>query len=715
MSFFDRLKKTLSTKIRNKATIDTLMFLFIWITLTSLLSVNYFPFKPLSISDVAPFDIAAPRSIEKEDKAGTEEAKMKAAKEVNTVYSIDTTINAKVLKSIEDSFAGIAEIQKVIKGDLQDGRDEAVLEIRQKIPIPMAEKTYTTLMNADPEFLENNMKLTVMNIIRGEMEKGIKDETLMISIKKAREKASALRIPSDYIAAISDMLGNAMKPNIIVDWNATIREQQRRIAEVKPITFEIPKGQIIIRKGELVTPKQIEILEEMGIYRPNIDIEGLAGAAILVVIVILIVLQYLKQHQPKIFQDDRLLFLLSIIVVAVAVISRWSTKISGFLTPIATASILVTMLMDYRLALFITAFLSILISIFTGNIAPGAVALITGTVAVLSVSKVTRRWDLITATLIVVVTNILSAGVFSLINKESLKMISINSFIWGGLNGTFSCLVAIGAMLFIENLFSITTNIKLLELSNPAEPLLQRLLIEAPGTYHHSIIVGNLAESAAQAVGADPLLSRVGAYYHDVGKLKRPYLFIENQLGMENPHEKLAPSLSTLIIISHVKYGLELAKQYQLPEPITDIIVQHHGTSLVAYFYHQAKMKCTESIIEEDFRYHGPKPKTKEAALIMIADSIEAAARSLSQPNTNRIENLVTQIINDMLKDGQLDECELSFKNINDLKKSFIKTMNGMYHTRIEYPEKIEKDISDAAKVRKLYTFAKPTNKLSQK
>jgi putative nucleotidyltransferase with HDIG domain len=705
LSFIEKYQKLIEKLTGSRATIHTIIFLFVWITLTSLLSVNYFPFRPLTVSDVAPFDIAAPRGAVQEDRSATEEAKMNAAREVSIVYTRDSATTEKVIGDLSTTIATIRAIQNLSGGGASPDREEKINTLRGALPITMTEKTYHVLVNAEPDFLQNNLTIALDSLVREEMEKGIKEETMPDSIKRARTRASTFKMPPEYISAMGDLFTNSIKPNIIVDWKATIREQQRKIAEVKAVTIEIPKGQVIIRKGEIVTPKHIEILEELGIYRPTIDIKGLVGSAILVIIIMLIIIQYIKQHLPTYIHNDRYLVLMSIIVLAVAATSRWSTMISGFVAPIATASILITMIMNYRLSFLITAFLSILVSIFAESIPCGAVALITGTVAVLSVSKVTRRWDLITASLIVVVTNILSAGVFSLIADESIMAISFNAFIWGGLNGMLSCLVAIGAMLFIENLFAVTTNIKLLELSNPAEPLMQRLLIEAPGTYHHSIIVGNLAETAAQAVGADPLLARVGAYYHDVGKLKRPYLFIENQLGRENPHDKLAPSLSTLIITSHVKDGLELAKQYKLPELITNIIIEHHGTSLVAYFYHQAKMKSSEPIIEEDFRYHGPKPRTKESAIIMIADSIEAAARSLSQPNANRIENLVNQIINDILRDGQLDECELSFKNISDLKRSFIKSMNGMYHTRIEYPDKIAKDIRDAARTKKLYAF----------
>lgn len=691
------------TVAKSRMIIDVFMFLFIWISLTALLSISYFPSKPLTISNVSTFEIVAPRTIIKEDRAATEKARMRACKEVSQVFSIDSTITEKVINDIATTFKLIKRIKHITRDSSEKLSSGKVLGLKKEIPIELSDASYVTLLSLDNDYIKIVLKPSIDSIIREEMDTGVEPESVEIAIKKALEKASSLKMPSENIMVVNDILSKSIKANVVYDWNATAERQKERMAAVKPVTIEIQKGQKIIGRGEIVTPKHIEILEDIGIYRPNIDIKGLFGAAIFIIIMILIVLQYLKQYQPGIFQNERLIFLLCMIVISVVAMSRWSTMISGYLAPIATASLLIAIIFDYRLALLITAFLSLLISIFAMSSAPGAVSFITGTVAVLSVSKVTRRWDLITASLIVTVTNILSTGVFSLISNESITTISINSLVYGGFNGIFSCLIAIGAMLFIENLFSVTSNIRLLELSNPAEPLLQKLLIEAPGTYHHSIIVGNLAEQAAQAIGADPLLARVGAYYHDVGKLKRPYFFIENQFGSENPHDKLGPSLSALIIISHVKDGLELAKQYKLPEPISNIIIEHHGNALVAYFFHQAKMKSSQPVNETDFRYHGPKPQSKEAAIIMISDFIEAAARSLSQPNFNKIENLVNKIVEDILRDGQLDECELSFKNISDLKRSFIKTVKGMYHTRIEYPTKIDRDITDATKMKKLY------------
>ncbi len=242
----------------------------------------------------------------------------------------------------------------------------------------------------------------------------------------------------------------------------------------------------------------------------------------------------------------------------------------------------------------------------------------------------------------------------------------------------------------VEKLFGYTTDMRLLERANMDQPLLRELMIQAPGTYHHSIIVGNMVEAAAEAIGAKPLLARVSAYYHDIGKAPKPLYFIENQMGGENKHEKLAPSMSSLILISHIKDGVEKAKRHKLESPIVDIIEQHHGTSLISYFYKKAlelKGDDPSQVSTEDFRYPGPKPQTREAGLVMLADAIEAASRTLVDPTPARIQGLVSRIINNAFADGQLDECELTLKDLNQIAGSFNKILNGIFHHRIEYPE----------------------------
>jgi len=279
-------------------------------------------------------------------------------------------------------------------------------------------------------------------------------------------------------------------------------------------------------------------------------------------------------------------------------------------------------------------------------------------------------------------------SMIGLMNQKSISQLGEN-FLWGIGNGFLSVILTMGILPYLEELFSITTNIKLLELSDFNQPLLKRLMMEALGTYHHSIVVGNLVENASQLIGANSLLARVGAYYHDIGKLKNPEYFAENQEGVMSRHDDLTPSMSSLILISHVKEGLDLAREYKLQRPIINIIEQHHGTSLIHYFYIKALEENKASKVgEEKYRYPGPKPGTKEAAIVMLADAVEATSRTVEEPSYERLKNVVDKVINDKFIDGQLNDCNITLVNLHQIAESFAHTLTGVYHPRVEYPER---------------------------
>ena len=321
------------------------------------------------------------------------------------------------------------------------------------------------------------------------------------------------------------------------------------------------------------------------------------------------------------------------------------------------------------------------------NIDVFIVGLIGGSAGAIIASKMHQRNDILIAGVIISGINTLAIFATSLINSTMTKVVLLQSLL-GLVNGGLATIFTIGLLPFCETIFDIVTPMRLLELSNPNQPLLKKLLFEAPGTYHHSVLVGNLAEAAADAIGGNSLLARVGSYYHDIGKIKRPYFFKENQLTNENPHDKITPSLSTLIITSHIKDGVEMAKKSKLPSQIIDIIKQHHGTTLVKYFYVKAVNggDIHEEIDKEQFRYEGPKPQTREAAIVMFADSVEAAVRSIQSPTKMNIEEMVRKIVNEKLEDGQLEECDITIKDINKIIKAFLNVLNGIYHDRVEYP-----------------------------
>jgi hypothetical protein len=306
-----------------------------------------------------------------------------------------------------------------------------------------------------------------------------------------------------------------------------------------------------------------------------------------------------------------------------------------------------------------------------------------------SVARCEQRSILIKAGLMVGGINLLMILSYNLISGNPFRMALLSDLIMGFCGGALSSVLVLGIIPIIESLFGYTTDIKLLELANMDNPILKDLILQAPGTYHHSIMVGSLVEAAAKSIAANPLLARVSAYYHDIGKLKKPLYFVENAGGVESKHNHLTPSMSSLILISHVKDGVELARENRLGQRIAHIIQQHHGTSLISYFFQKAKEKENpemESLNEEDFRYPGPKPQTKEAGIVMLADAVEAASRTLSEPTPARIKSLVQRIINNIFLDGQLEECELTLKDLHNIEESFSRILTAIFHQRIDYP-----------------------------
>jgi putative nucleotidyltransferase with HDIG domain len=407
-------------------------------------------------------------------------------------------------------------------------------------------------------------------------------------------------------------------------------------------------------------------------------------------ICLLVVFLYLSYFYPEIYKNVNKLILLGIISIFVVLLAKITSQASGYLMPIASASMLIAISLNPNIAILLTVILSLLIGFIPGGgLNYILVSVISGIVAIYSIRKITQRSSLTRAGLIIAGVNIITISALGLINNEGYYLILQNN-LWGVLNGFLSVILTIGILPFLESYFDITTSFKLMELSNPNQPLLKKMILEAPGTYHHSIVVGNLSETAAEEIEGNGLLARVGAIYHDIGKIKRPYFFTENQEAYKNIHDEMEPSLSALVIASHVKEGIELAKTHKLPKDIIDIIAQHHGTNLITYFFHRALKEngsANDAVAEENYRYSGPKPQTKEAGIILLADSLEAATRSLTNPTATRIKTLVKEIIQKNLENGQLEECDLTLKDLDKIGDSFSRILTGMFHSRVEYPD----------------------------
>lgn len=644
------------------------------------------------------------------DKKQTAELQKQAAAKVQKVYQEDKYALPTATDEINNFYGNMQEILKS-----QDEQKKSQLENLIKAAVKSDKsinlnrdtaKLATYITNSKAEDLTQMNQATIY-VVETVMDKPITEEALPAIYSQAEGIIGKLSYAPQARDIIEIEAVNAIRPNMIYNREATDKAIQEAVAAVKPVQKTVKTGEIIVREGDRVTDDQISVLEQLGIQRSKSYPLTLLGTVLLVFILFWLLLEFFKRYYTEIYENDRLIMLAGIIIVIIILITKFVTviKISdqpeinslmGYLAPVAAGSMLFSILLDNRLAYFITMILALFVGLLTsGNQLLYAItAFVGGTVGVYQVSKVNQTSDLAKSGLSVALANIITIVTLAFLAGN----ISLNTILFGigmgAVNGILSAVLMIGVLPYLESAFSVTSMIKLLELSNPNHELLRRLLLEAPGTYHHSLMVGNLAEASAEAVGANPLLVRVGAYYHDIGKIKRPEYFVENQRGFDNPHEKIAPALSTLIITSHVKEGVEMGREARLPEVILDFIEQHHGTSLAKYFYSRALEEDREgNISEESFRYEGPKPQTKEVALVMLADSVEAAVRSLPEPSPEGIREMVRVIINDKLDDGQLEECDLTFKDLDTITGSFCKLLEGVYHKRIEYPEVIAREL----------------------
>ncbi len=436
-----------------------------------------------------------------------------------------------------------------------------------------------------------------------------------------------------------------------------------------------------------VTPEAVWVTPEKWI-------SGIGGISILILILFFIVGIYLRNYHSQVMAQSRTFFLLGLVTMGVALLAKLIARygLSGYLIPVAIAPMLVAILVEARLGVVAAVILSIFVGVLTGyRLDYMVVALVGGMVGLFSVAHVRRRADLMKAGLLVSLASLVTVLGFRLLGFSTGEPIT-NICLWAAVNGAVSGVAVTGLLPIFEHLFKITTDIKLLELLDLNQPILERLKSQAPGTYQSSLAVANLAESAAQAIGANALLAKVGSYYHDIGKIKKASYFTENRMlasaMQKDKHKKLNPSMSSLILISHVKEGVDLANKSNLPEAVVDIVRQHHGTTLASFFYHRAVEGDEHNAVKkDDFRYLGPKPQTKEAAIVMLADSVEAASRSLSHPPPSRIKNLVSKVINDKLTDYQLDKSDLTLSDLQRISETFTRILISMFHTRVEYPK----------------------------
>ena len=638
----------------------------------------------LNEGDIATVDIKAPRDIIDEEATKAKEQEVTA--KVEKKFTLKNEIKIEASENIKSFFDKLINLKS---NDIDE--KSKISELKKIDAFKLSDAEYKTLLDLNVD-KDTELQWIALTAIDKGYEKQIEEDN-------SEDIAEAKTIVDDYLSSqelesnieviLREMCESQIKANYFFDQSKTDEAVKEALKSVSKVM--IKKNQTIVKEGEPITQQQINILTELGLVGEDLSKDYIYTYIILAFFVLFVLgmqYMYLKKEKTEILTDTKLVFLILLLNLLSVISARVFTFVSLFIIPIACAPILMTVFLDSKISIVINSLNLLFVTVIVGfDPQVILIGIVSTIVSSTTLKKISQRNDILYSTVYVaaaVAVVILSSGILL---SNNIKQILLDVIL--AVFGAFiSGILAMGLLPFLESSFSLVTNMKLLELSNPNNPLLKRLLMEAPGTYHHSVMVANLAEVAAEEVGANPMLVRVGAYYHDVGKIKRPFFFGENQLGGTNPHDKISPTLSTTIIISHVKDGLELAKEYDIPKVVSDMIVQHHGTTLVKYFYYTLKNSSEnpDEIREEDFRYPGPKPQSKEAAIIMMADSVEAAVRSIQEPTLEKIEDMVNNIVKDKMNSNQLNECDLTFRELEVIKACFLRVLKGIYHHRIEYP-----------------------------
>ena len=508
---------------------------------------------------------------------------------------------------------------------------------------------------------------------------------------------------------VCDMTQLLLVPNVSPNWAETHERQQARLQELKPVYFKVKRGEMLVREGERITPLHLVKLQAQSkIYPRSRGVLIFLGLFFCLAVLLGVSYQLARITLRRFSNRLRDLIFVAALLLASTLMNKGllvlgdnvsrSLPLVGhnlvYVLPLGLAAILAAMFLGLETGVGVACLSATFAALVVDKPFPLFIYfVIAGLMGVWGVKNCRRRSALIQTGLIISVANMVLVASFKLLEFPFTgnDLLIGEVFALGG--GVLTGILALGLTPIMESLFSYSSNIRLLELLNLDQPVLKELMLIAPGTYHHSMVVGQMVEAAAETIGANPMLAKAAAFYHDIGKIKKPNYFVENQTSGENKHEKLAPSMSSLILISHVKDGVDLARKHRLGENIADIIRQHHGTNLISYFFHKAKTQAAKpnQVKMEDYRYPGPRPQTKEAGLVLLADQVEAASRTLTDPTPARIQGMVQKIINNVFADGQLDECELTLKDLHHIARSFNKILSGIFHQRIQYPQAIDK------------------------
>ncbi|RKQ38016.1 HDIG domain-containing protein [Oceanobacillus halophilus] len=680
---------------------------FFFLTMSNVHTETY----DLDRFSIASETIRSPITIE--DEQETVRKTRETVQSIPDRFDISDEITNEQINFAEEIFDAILTIEEDNKLDVdKENQDQDKLiplteqEKVQRLKMLLSDEissvindqTLMQLMQIPIEDREAGQKLLV-DSLEQTLNNGVRTENLQSAISTVKENIKYSTINEDLKVPLNKLTEFLVVENSFFDVEQTMEARKEAASNVEPVV--IRAGEVIVREGQTITNEVYENLELVGVLDKQRNVFPIIGLILFIILVCSIIAYELHlMNRNNNLDRAKIITVLIVTFLAVSImkiVSLFTIEYNElyYIVPIATSSLLLKLLINERLALIMAALYAILGSIiFNGEIAgylnaeAGVYLFFSQVSSIYFLMNVKDKTSILKSGFGITVVNIASVLLFIFLSfeKYALQDLLVHSG-FAVVSAVLSSVLAIGLLPFFETGLNILSDVKLLQLSSPNQPLLKKILTEAPGTYHHSIMVANLSESACEAIGANGLLARVGAYYHDIGKTVKPHYFIENQLSIRNPHDFIDPSESARIIINHPYDGAELLKKYNMPKEIIDIAIQHHGTSLVKFFYYKEK-ENNKYVKESDFRYPGPKPQTKEAAIISISDSIEAAVRSLKEPTEEKIEEIVSSIIQDRMTDGQLDESPLTLKELKLIQKTTCEALKGIFHSRIQYPIK---------------------------
>ena len=640
---------------------------------------------PLTAGDTATESVRAARRATYVSQSRTRAARDAAAAQVTNAYDFDSNL----LRQLRGRAADLLRSVSAIRSDAFLSDEARRQQIVRLEPGLSPGSVIAALELSDAGWLTVNAES--LRILDEQVRDRVRAEDLAEKRSQAIAQINPGLSPAQQ-SLVADVVSLYTRPNVLVNPAETERARKEARDKVTQVQVTVERGDVVLRQGDVITAEDVEKLEALGLGTRAFDLQTAAGVVVFASLVVVLLGVYIHTFHLDLLTRPRSLLLVGLLLAGMLVTLKLVVPGRPWLAyafPVAITSMLISNLISTRLAVVIGVFLALLSSpVFAYSFEMACLVLIQSFVGALAARRIERLNAFFLAGFQVALANLAVVLTFRLINQDYDWVGMANLGLASMVNGLLAAILTMGTFSIVGSLFGLTTMLQLLELAHPSQPLLRRLLTEAPGTYHHSIIVGNLAERAAEQIGIDSLLVRVGAYYHDVGKLHRPYYFAENQFDGDNIHDRLRPEASAVALVDHVTHGLELARQFGLPPSVQGFISQHHGTRLASFFYRKAvKLAGTDSVDEATFRYPGPRPQTKGTALVMLADTVEASVRAASNRSTQSLEQLVERAVNERLLEGELDDCDLTLRDLETIKRSFTKQLQGIYHPRIEYPE----------------------------